>query len=62
MALEDGHPVKFHVVLHLVPGLFYVKYLETNNVPRFHAFFPRVRIKVDAVRQSHARNGRTWNT
>jgi hypothetical protein len=31
--------VKFYAVLRLVPSLFRVKYLETNNVPRFHVSF-----------------------
>jgi hypothetical protein len=35
MALEEARPVMFRVVLCLVPGLFYVKYLERKNVPRF---------------------------
>jgi hypothetical protein len=41
MALEEDCTVKFHVVLRLVPSLFYVKCLERNDVPRFHVFFAR---------------------
>ena len=42
MALEEGYPVKpFRVVLRLVPGLFYVKYLEEKNVPRVLRLFAR---------------------
>jgi hypothetical protein len=45
MALEEGCSVKpFRVVLRLVPGLFYVKCLETKNVPRVPRFFARTRI------------------
>jgi hypothetical protein len=45
MALEEGCPVKFRVVLPLVPGLFYVKCLQTKNVPRVLRPFARTRIR-----------------
>lgn len=38
----------FRIVLCLVPGLFYVKYLETKNVPRFHVLFARTRTEEPA--------------
>jgi hypothetical protein len=46
MALEEGFPVKpFRVVLRLVPGLFYVKCLQRNTVPRVLRPFARTRIQ-----------------
>lgn len=39
MALEENYPVKFPVVLRLVPGLFYVKCLEKKDVPRVLLLF-----------------------
>jgi hypothetical protein len=48
MALEAGRPVKFRVVLRLVPGLFYVKCLEIKNVPRVLRLFARTHVRVQA--------------
>lgn len=45
MALEEGFPVKFRVVLRLVPGVFYVKCLQRKNVPRVPRPFARTRIQ-----------------
>ena len=38
----------FRTVLRLVPGLFYVKYLNRNDVPRVPRFFVCTRIREDA--------------
>lgn len=38
----------FRVVLCLVPRLFYVKRLETKDVPRFHVFLARTRTQKPA--------------
>jgi hypothetical protein len=43
MALAEGCPVKFRVVLRLVPGLFYVECLEIKNVPCVLRLFARTR-------------------
>jgi hypothetical protein len=40
--------MKFRVVLHLVPGLFYVKCLEIKNVPCVLRLFARTHIGVQA--------------
>jgi hypothetical protein len=37
--------VMFRAVLCLVPGLFYVKYLEIKNVPRFHVLSRHTRVR-----------------
>jgi hypothetical protein len=61
MALEEGRRMMFRVVLCLVPGLFYVKYMETNEVPWFHVPF-RVRVWGRCGLTISYAVRRSWNT
>jgi hypothetical protein len=54
--------MKFRVLLRLVPGLFYVKCLEINNVPYVLRLFSRTRISASAEHFLYKRVYRTWNT
>jgi hypothetical protein len=45
--------VTFCVVLRSVPGLFYVRYLERKNVPRFHVSLARPRIRASCSHHCH---------